>query len=267
MGRWLRWSVVPVLGILTGFGAVVGGHLAWTRVRESPRFLLREVQVTGEGDLSLEEVMTACGIVPGKTRVLGLDVHEVALRCLGDLRIRWARVQVRLPDVVTVTLQREMPVLAVATPWGLQWMNRYGELFAPWDPMDGPGEVPMLVPEQAMTRSWTDEELSQASTLAGLLRRTDLAGDLWLLTWDPVLGARAVMGHRGLRVHLGFGPYGRKMDRLHQALTVARKIGLPIEEIRLDGAVRPERVVIRPSFAGAMVWNDAGDLAGPRGMP
>ncbi|MBP7125606.1 FtsQ-type POTRA domain-containing protein [Myxococcota bacterium] len=267
LGRFLRWAVVPVLGILTGFGAVVGGHEAWTRVRESPRFLLREVRIAGEGELSREEVLAACGIVPGKTRVLGLDVQEVARRCLGDLRIRWARVETRLPDAVTVTLQRETPVLAVATSWGIQWMNRQGEMFAPWDALEGPGEVPLLVPVSGSAPSWSREELSQAVTLAGLYRRIDETGDLWKVEWDPALGARAMVGHRGFRAYLGFGPYGRKMERLGKALSVARSIGLPVGEIRVDGVVRPNRVVIRPSFAGAMVWNDVPDPSGSRGMP
>lgn len=267
LGRFLRRSVVPALAVLTGFGAVVGGHEAWVRIRESPRFLLREVRIVGEGDLSREEVLAVCGITPGTTRVLGLDTREVARTCLGDLRIRWARVETLLPDVVTVTIQRETPVLAVATASGIHWMNREGELFAPWDPLEGPGSVPLLVPASGEVGSWSGEVLSQATTLAGLYRRIDPAGDLWKVEWDPSLGARAMVGHRGFWAHLGFGPYGRKMERLEQALSVARSIRLPIGEIRVDGVVRPNRVVIRPSFAGAMVWNDAVDPEGPRGMP
>jgi len=265
--RLLRWAVVPVLGIVTGFLGVVGGHEAWVRVRESPRFLLREVRLSGQGDLSRDEVLAACGLEPGRTRVLGLDEREIGLRCQGDPRIRWARVERRLPDIVTLAVQREAPMLAVATRWGIAWMNREGELYAPWDPLEGPGEVPLLVPASALPEAWPQEVLSQVATMAGLYRRIDDAGDLWKVEWDPALGARALVGHRGFRAHLGFGPYRRKMQRLETALHVARSIGLPVEEIRVDGVVRPNRVVLRPSFAGAMVWNTAMAQDGPRGLP
>jgi hypothetical protein len=243
----VRRAVGPTLAMLAGFGLVVGGDGAWKIIGDSPHFRLQRTDVTGASTMGREEVMAACGLVPGFTRLMGLDSMDVAATCEADSRIRSARVETMLPDEVRIVIEEQHPELVVATDKGLWLVNSYAEAYAPWD-LDQISTLPLLVgsPE---TSSAVERAplLRQAVDLLRTVRRDSgpwQDSDL-VIEHDPHLGFRVIPVSRGIAARFGGGPFPAKMKRLKFALEAVRPRGLPVAEAFLDDAIRPDRVTLR----------------------
>lgn len=264
----VRRAVPPVLAVLVGFTSVVGGDWAWRTVADSPRFRLNRVDVAGASGLPEGEVLAACGLALGTTRVLGLDVHEVEAACEADPRIRRARVEADLPDGLSLLVEEQVPVMAVATLDGLWMVNRYHEAYAPWDPMDV-RDLPLLVgaPEPVEPGEVADRDLLRDAV--ALLRTVGDAGpfgtDL-VVEHDAALGFRLAPSSRGLAARFGQPPFPLKMKRLQVALDAVKDRGMPVAEALLDDRIRPDRVTLRLGGYGPYAEADRGDGAG-RAVP
>lgn len=254
----------PVVAMLAGFVAVVGGHGTWTTVRDSPHFRLRQAEVIGAIQLSEHEVLAACGLAKGRTQVLGLDAADVAASCEGDPRIRRASVETSLPCSVRVEVEEQRPVLVVATDKGLWLVNSYAEAYAPWDPSDV-RDLPLLVgsPE-------TVTEVERAPLLreaVALLRTAGRDAGPWddldlVIEHDPTLGFSVVPASRGLAARFGAAPFPLKMKRLKTALEAVKERGLPVAEAFLDDGIRPDRVTLRLGGFGPFAEADRSDRVG-----
>ncbi len=260
----VRRLAAPVFSMLAGFGMVVGGDAAWTSFRDSPHFRVRQVEVSGAVRMSEAEVLAACGLRAGETRMLVLDEPDVAATCQGDLRIRAAKVQSILPDRVRVRIEEQQPVLAAALDPGIWLVNRFGEAYAPWDPADVL-DLPLLIGSSETAGAVEREPLLREAV--ALLRTTEREDTVWqgmdlVIEHDPQLGFSVVPASRGLAARFGSAPFPRKMKRLTTALAAVKERGLPVAEAFLDDAIRPSRVTLRLGGFGPFADADRGSALG-----
>ena len=254
----------PVLALLAGFGMTVGGSWTWATIADSPHFRLQRAEVVGAVALPEHEVLAACGLAIGGTRVLGLNESNVVATCEADPRIRSARVESFLPDRIRVVVEEQRPVLAVATDRGVWLVNAFAETYAPWDPMDVV-DLPLMVGSSETATAVQREPLLREAV--ALLRTTGREVGPWegqglLIEHDPTLGFTIAPTARGMSARFGLGPFPPKMKRLKTALEVVKRRGLPVAEAYLDDGIRPGRVTLRLGGFGPFADADRGDRLG-----
>lgn len=247
--RW--WRAAAAVG---GFlGAVVASAAGWQALMTAEHFRLARLDVT-TATLPAAEVAAICGIEPGATNVLFTSAGDVRERCEADPRVRRAVVIVELPDRIAIEVEEQVPVMYVATQFGLGMVNRYGELYATADVADL-RELPLLVasgPGAGLELS--NELLAHGLALARTVSSPESpwAGQGVLISYDADLGFRVSAAGRGLQARFGQAPFPRKLNRLVAALDAAADRMLVVNEAFLDNEVRPNEVTLRLAPSGAL---------------
>jgi cell division septal protein FtsQ len=239
----LGLGVLLVLGT-AGATAIGGYRLALG----SSQFALRDVEIVSQRS-SERELLDKAGVHIGDN-LLALDPHAAERRLLSDPWIRSVRVVRKLPHTLRIELS-EREALALASLEGALFLvESSGEPFKAWQEGD-PGDLPVLtgVTLEALAKDRAGAVARLATGLSVLshyqrlpVSRQHRAQEVNL---SPDGSVVLSVGARGISLHLGQGPWPRKMLMVADVMrTFETERELP-GVVFLDNTLHPDRVVVR----------------------
>jgi cell division protein FtsQ len=237
-----------------GICLVVGtaSATAWGGYRlalSSSRFSIQQIDVENSRRLPDAEVARRAGITPG-ANLLGLDMHAAEQRLLGDPWIRSVRITRKLPHTLRIELVEHEAVALASLDGEMFLVGADGEPFKAWQLSDA-HDFPVLtgVTREDLARDRSGSVARLAMALAVLdhyerlpVSRAQRAQEVHLAPDGSVV---LTVGVRGVALHLGQGPWPKKLLMVAEVLrTFEHKRELP-GVVFLDNALHPERVVVR----------------------
>lgn len=238
----LGLGVVLVLG--TG-GATAFG--AYRLALGSPHFGLRHVEL--ESSRSSEpEVLEKAGVRLGDN-LLELDVRAAEQRLLADPWNRSVRVARKLPGTLRIQLV-EREALALASLDGTLFLvEASGEPFKAWqgdDVEDLPVLTGVTLDALAKDRAGAVARLATGLSVLSHYERLPVSQQhrAQEVNLSPDGSVVLTVGARGVSLHLGQGPWPKKMLMVAEVMRTFEKRELP-GVVFLDNALHPERVVVR----------------------
>lgn len=254
-----RRLAVGLTALSLAAGACVGLGLGYQALRQSPRFGLHQLALSGNRQLDSEEVLSYAGLRLGEP-LIGIDPSLTAARLAKHAWIREASVRRVLPDTLAVEISERRPRAVVALEH-LYLADEDGEPFLRVRPagLTGPlAELP-LVTGLTRARFELDPQAARRQVLGAVrLARQLAAGPLTQgrdgrrvseVHVDLYTGYEVVLTPGPLRLTLGWEQHD---ERLRDAGAVLATLGGRAAQARalyLDNARRPERAVVRLASA------------------
>ncbi|HXU79994.1 MAG TPA: FtsQ-type POTRA domain-containing protein [Polyangia bacterium] len=223
-----------VLALSITAGILWGGRLAVRHVIASPRFAVREIQVTIGAHVSRDEVLELAEVEEGD-RLLAIDTEPVAARVAGHPWVKSAQVRRQLPSTLIIDFTERRAVAAV-TMGNLYLVDETGHPFkkATMDEVDG---LPVLT---GIDRAWYAEkkEASEAVLREALALLADYGARpgrpaLSEVNIDLRFGFSLFLLDGGAEVRLGRGDFSKKLARLDQIF----------DDVKVSPGMRALRVV------------------------
>ncbi len=240
----LGLGVSLVLGT-AGATAYGGYRLALS----STQFALQKVDVGSSRRVSEAALLTRAGITLGEN-LLALDVRAAEERLLGDPWIRNVRVVRQLPHTLRIELGEREALALTSLDGDLFLVGADGEPFKAWQAGD-PEDLPVLtgVTLDALAKDRPGAVARFATGLAVLshYERLPLSQQHrpQEVNLSPDGSVVLSVGTRGVSLHLGQGPWPKKMLMVAEVMrTFENKRELP-GVVFLDNALHPDRVVVR----------------------
>jgi cell division protein FtsQ len=253
-------------------GLFLGGRLAVRHVMASPRFAVRDLQVTLSAHVPREEVLELAGVAEGD-RLLAVDTEPMAARVATHPWVKSARVRRQLPSTLIIDLV-ERHAAAAVTLGGLYLVDETGHPFkkATMEEADG---LPVLTGidrvQYAEQKEASEAVFREALALLSEYLARPGRPALSELNIDPRFGFTLFLLDGGAEVRLGRGDFGKKLARLDQifeAVKVTQRAGLgALRVVHLDhldddgGARIPVRLAQAPEPAAAPAQSKAGSKA------
>jgi cell division septal protein FtsQ len=249
LGRAVTPVAKLVLGVLLVLGTAGATALGGYRLAlQSSQFALRDVEMNSHRS-SERELLDKAGVHVGDN-LLGLDTHAAEQKLLSDPWIQSVRVFRKLPHTLRVVLVEREALALASLDGGLFLVESSGEPFKDWQEGD-PRDLPVLtgVTLEALTRDRAGAVARLATGLSVLshYERLPVSQQHRAQEVNLSLDGSVVLtvGTRGVSLHLGQGPWPKKMLMVAEVMrTFENKRELP-GVIFLDNALHPERVVVR----------------------
>lgn len=238
------------LGLMLVLGTAAGTALgAYRFAVTSPRFALGSIEVSSSRRLNDVALARAAGI-PEQANIFSIDLQAAEQKLLEDPWVRTVHMVRKLPDTLVVDLI-EREAVALATLDGQVFLvDAAGEPFKRWSAGD-PHDLPLIsgigleqiAADRSQALSATNTALEVLEHYARLpVSKLHKAQEVHLSPDGSVI---LTVGTRGVALHLGKGPWPRKLLMVAEVLkTFERKDDLP-GVIFLDNQLHPERVVVR----------------------
>jgi cell division protein FtsQ len=208
-------KVVLALGITAAI--LWGGRLAVRHVMASPRFAVREIQVTLAAHLSRDEVLELAGVAEGD-RLLQIDTDPMAARVAAHPWVKSARVRRQLPSTLVIDLTERRAAAAV-TLGTLYLVDETGHPFkkATMEEADG---LPVLTgidrARYAEVKEAGDAAFREALSLLADYGARPGRPALSEVNIDPRFGFTLFLLDGGAELRLGRGDFSKKLARLDQ---------------------------------------------------
>jgi cell division protein FtsQ len=237
-------------GVLVTIAAALGcvwGMLRYTRT--SPRFAIRNVEVTGSSHRSPEDIARLGGITRGQN-VFTTDLEAAKVGILGDPWIEQASVRRKLPGAIVVeVVEREAAGLVAVGP-DLYLSTRQGELFKKPESGD-PYDLPVITGTRP-----EDIVKDRDAAVAMIKKALDLVSDYEHLGPAKHLPVQEVhieddgalvlsVGKDPIALRLGKGPYRQSLEQASRVLGELANRHAEASVVFLDNEAHPERVVVR----------------------
>ncbi len=223
------------LALVLGTVVVAGGRLGVEHVLASPRFAVREVQVSLTTHARRQEILSLAGVREGD-RLLAVDTDVVARRVATHPWVASVLVRRQLPSVLSVDVVERRAAAAVSLG-GLYLIDESGHPFkrATMDEVEG---MPVLTglerAQYGAMRGATEAAFREALAVLGQYRAQTDRPAVSEVNIDPRYGFTLFFLDGGTEVRLGRGGYGKKLARLDQILE-AVKTASTVKVIHLDG--------------------------------
>jgi cell division protein FtsQ len=249
---WNLLANVAKAGV--GLGLVLGtaGATAWGGYRlalTSPRFSVQNVEVETSQRLTDKEVARRAGVEFGSS-LLALDLRAAEQRLLADAWVESVRITRKLPHTLRVQLVEHEAAALASLNGEVFLVDARGEPFKAWQAGDV-HDLPVLtgVTLEALAKDRPDSIGRLATGLSVLehyerlpVSRVQRAQEVNLAPDGSVV---LVVGARGVSLHLGHGPWPKKLLMVAEVLRqFDRERELP-GVVFLDNELHPERVVVR----------------------
>jgi hypothetical protein len=240
----LGLGVLLVLGTAgaTGFGA-------YRLALGSSHFAVKHVELEASQRTSEAAVLAQAGIHLGDN-LLALDIRAAEQRLLADPWNRSVRVARKLPDTLRVQLVEREALALASLDGNLFLVEASGEPFKAWQEGDVE-DLPVLtgVTLEALAKDRPGAVARLATGLSVLshyerlpVSQKQRAQEVHLAPDGSVV---LTVGARGISLHLGQGPWPKKMLMVAEVMrTFENQRELP-GVVFLDNALHPERVVVR----------------------
>ncbi len=250
VGRATASVAKASLGIFLVVGTAAA--TAWGGYRlalSSSRFSVQNIEVESSRRKSDREVALGAGIQMG-ANLFSLDLRQAEQRLLADPWVRSVRVTRKLPQTVRIQLVEHEAAALASLDGEVFLVGADGEPFKSWQEGDV-HDLPVLtgVTLDAIAKD-------RAGAVARLVTGLSVLSHYERLPVSQVQRAQEVnlapdgavvlsVGTRGVSLHLGQGPWPKKMLMVAEVLrTFEHKRELP-GVVFLDNALHPERVVVR----------------------
>jgi cell division protein FtsQ len=237
-----------------GLALVLGtaGATAWGAYRlalTSSRFSVQKVEVETSHRLSERELARKAGVEYGSS-LLALDLRAAEQRLLADAWIESVRITRKLPHTLRIQL-KEHEAAALASLDGQMFLvDAEGEPFKAWQAGDA-GDLPVLtgvtLEDLAKDRPGSLARLATGLTVLEHYERLPVSRvqRAQEVNLGPDGAVVLVVGTRGVSLHLGQGPWPKKLLMVAEVLRqFERQKELP-GVVFLDNELHPERVVVR----------------------
>lgn len=215
----------------------------------SPRFAVQKLEVSTSRRMSDEAVARAAGVEPG-TNLFAIDLDAAERRLLDDPWVRSARLTRKLPDTLRIDLQEREAAALIAIESEVLLVDSAGEPFKRWAAGD-PHDLPVItgIAVETIAKDRSQATIATATALEVLehygrlpVSKAHAAQEVHLAPDGTVT---LTVGVRGIALHLGHGPWPKKLLMVAEVLkTFERRQGLP-GVVFLDNELHPERVVVR----------------------
>lgn len=251
----LKSSVWALLKLALGIALVVSSSatVAWGAHRyalTTPRFAIETVDLRGARRLSHVEVKELMGVKLGQN-IFTVDLAQAERKLTESPYVRRAKVSRELPNELRVELS-EYEAEAVAVLSGQFYLvTRDGEPFKVLEPSD-PHDLPVVTGLSAenLARDRAREVERGKSALSVLhqyeampLSKTYRPQEVHLVPGGGIV--LTIGGRQPISLHLGEGPYRRRLLMAHRVIREARRRGRLPAVVFLDNRAHPERVVVR----------------------
>jgi cell division protein FtsQ len=237
------------LGIALVVGVSVTAALGARRyVTTTPRFAVKDIDVSGNARRTADEIATEAGIAKGQN-IFSLDLDRARARLLADPWIRDAAISRRLPGAVTVQVT-ERDAAAIVALGDSYLAARDGEIFKrlePGDPTDLPAVTGLTPDGVADDRDAAVRSIRRALDLAAEYERTPLAAHAPLEEVHIADGEALTLfvGKSAIALELGTAPFHHKLEEAARVMAELDRRGAKADAIMLDSEAHPERVVAR----------------------
>jgi cell division septal protein FtsQ len=247
-------TVAPVAKLLLGVVLVLGtaGATAYGGYRlalGSPQFAVRAVEVESSRRSSERVLLEKAGVQLGDN-LLALDTHAAEQRLLADPWIRSVRVVRKLPHTLRIQLVEREALALASLDGGLFLIEPSGEPFKAWQEGDA-DDLPVLtgitLEALAKDRAGAVARLATGLSVLSHYERLPVSQQhrAQEVNLSPDGEVVLTVGTRGISLHLGQGPWPKKMLMVAEVMkTFETKRELP-GVVFLDNALHPERVVVR----------------------
>jgi cell division protein FtsQ len=250
-----RGSATNTIGRVILAGLILGGMSAaavlgtYQFAQTSPRFAVRQVDVDGLRRKSREAILELSQLPVGKN-IFSVDTAAVERAILVDPWIRTVKVERRLPATIRVELvEREAGALAMLGEQMLV-VTRTGEPFKRYEPGD-PADLPVItgvsVDEPGLDPALERRRIATALEVLRHYERTSLPHIHAVQEVHLTPGGEVIVtaGKSGIALHLGLGPWAKKLAMAERVLSKLRGQKGSVAMVFLDNRAHPERVVVR----------------------
>jgi cell division protein FtsQ len=250
--RWQRLVNTGkiALGLILVLGSAAGTAFgAYRFAVSSPRFALHALEVKTSRRLGDEALARAAGI-PFNTNLFSIDLEAAEQKLLEDPWVRSVHMVRKLPDTLLVDLVEREGVALASLDSEVFLIDAAGEPFKRWSSGD-PHDLPLItgidLEQIAQDRSQAVNATSTALEVLEHYARLPVsklhkAQEVHLAPDGSVV---LTVGTRGVALHLGKGPWPKKLLMVAEVLkTFERHDELP-GVVFLDNQLHPERVVVR----------------------
>lgn len=240
----LGMGVALVLGT-AGATAFGGYRLALS----SPQFALESLELKSASRFSEREILDAAGMRLGEN-LLALDLRTAEQRLVQNPWVRSVRLARRLPHTLRVDLVEREAVALASLDGALFLVGPDAEPFKAWaqgDIEDLPVLTGVTLDALAKDRPGALARLGTGLSVLSHYERLPVSQQhrAQEVNLAPDGSVVLTVGQRGISLHLGQGPWPRKMLMVAEVLrTFENKRELP-GVVFLDNALHPERVVVR----------------------
>jgi len=237
-------GVVLVLGTAgaTAFGA-------YRLALSSPQFALERVELTSGSHFSEPELLAGAGVQLGEN-LLALDLRAAEQRLVQNPWVRSVRLARRLPHTLRVDLVEREAVALASLDGELFLVGPDGEPFKAWaagDAEDLPVLTGVTLDALGKDRPGALARLGTGLSVLSHYERLPVSQQQrpQEVNLAPDGSVVLTVGARGVSLHLGQGPWPKKMLMVAEVLrTFENKRELP-GVVFLDNALHPDRVVVR----------------------
>lgn len=249
-----RRSLLAAFNLLWA-GAVIGlstAGVAWGAYRyalTSPRFAVREFQIEGTRRLSEQNLLAEAGLKVGQN-VFAVDTGAAERRLLADPWISAVRVTRRLPAALRVEVTEREAGAIVVLQNRLWLVTKTSEPFKELRTGD-PSDLAVVTGVSAAGTGRDLRTERHRLTVAMEVLRHYERSTLYR-TYPPqevhvTEGGDVVLtiGRNGIALHLGDGPWAKKLAMAERVLNKIRGRGRSPGIVFLDNRAHPERVVVR----------------------
>jgi cell division protein FtsQ len=230
-------KAVLALGTMAAIGW--GGRLAVDHVIASPRFQLRDIEVSGGERVSREDILDLAEIAEGD-RLLRIDTDRVAGRVARHPWVASVRVRRQLPAALTIEVVERHAAAAVALG-GLYLIDDRGHPFkrATMDEADGLPVITGVARGQYAAQSEAAEAaFREALGLVEQYRAQPGRPAVSEVNIDSRFGLTLFLREGGAEIRLGRGEYSKKLARFDQIFEAVRAEG-PAASLRVVHLDRP----------------------------
>lgn len=215
----------------------------------SPRFAVRQIVIDGLSRVSHASVLERSGIRTGQN-VFAANTDEVGRRILADQWVQEVDVERRLPATVRISVvEREASALAMVGD-NLLVVTRQGvpfKRFEAGDPVDLPVITGVSLDEPGRAPAVERRRIAVALEVLRHYERTGMSRTYPIqeVHLTPAGEVVLTVGKQGIALHLGAGPWAKKLAMAERVLgKLQGRKGSP-SMIFLDNRAHPERVVVR----------------------
>jgi hypothetical protein len=256
IARMARLAVLPcflvVLLVLVSFLLIQG----YEKINSSEYFLLKNIVIQGDTDLTRDEIIASCGLHLGQDKTLFLKTDKIQAMCERHPRIRTARVEIDLPDTINLKIQVHKIVFYVANQFGLFEINQFREFVRPVPP-DEIEPLPVLVLDNKVMPEDVGYATSGMLKILGLVRGQGISWNEDPLTVEFTRARGFTLVSR-FKAHLGYPPLDNKISRVFRILEFASTESLPIEEIYIAQTPKADRATVRFSQQANLLVQEKG---------
>lgn len=237
------FGVVLVVALAVGIALSLRHY-----VTSSPRFAVQKLVITGLERRTESEILELSGAKIG-ANVFAIDLEVLRVRLLQDPWLAEVRVARQLPNTLSIEVKERKAAALVAL--GETYLaSRDGTIIKrldQGDPTDFPLVTGLGAVELTEDRAGAEATVAKALDIARQFAATDIAAKHPLQevhiakdgTWS------LVVGHSGIRVVLGQGPFHRKFEQASRVFREVERRRAKVDAILLDNDARPERVIVR----------------------